>query len=162
MRAAIFQSAQAVAFFTERRRETLDRLAEAEATLIASRRLEAAQAAGDETLVGVAPAGNRLQQAIQTVLATLGARSAGSQTTLNPQDPAVRRQRAEIAALSRQLADQIRATHAQRIRQLEPRERQREALARDLATLQAELPRWWELRREVDSSRRADEFNEAR
>lgn len=203
MRSGMFQGTQAVAFFTERRRETLDRLLDAEATLTAFerergfvnpedqrvtlqrrlaeadtglqaarldletavtalRQLEAAQAAGDETLAGVALAGNPLQQSIQTELSSLGARSAGAQTTLNPQDPNVRRQRAEIAALSRQLADQIRATHAQRVRQLALREAQREALARDLATLQADLPRWYELRREVESARRAYEFNDSK
>lgn len=203
MRSGMFQGTQAVAFFTERRRETLDRLLEAEATLTAFerergfvnpedqrvtlqrrlaeadtglqaarldletavtalRQLEAAQSAGDETLAGVALAGNPLQQSIQTELSTLGARSAGAQTTLNPQDPNVRRQRAEIAALSRQLTDQIRATHAQRVQQLALREAQREALAQDLSALQAELPRWYELRREVDSARRAYEFNDGK
>ncbi len=122
--------------------------------------LDAARAAGDETLSGVALAGNPLQQSIATELATLGARSAGSQTTLNPQDVNVRRQRAEMAALSRQLAEQVRATLVQRQDLLEARERQRASIQAELDAFQAELPRWHELRRDVDSARRAYEFND--
>lgn len=201
MRGTMFQGTQAVAFFTERRRETALRLQEVEATLAAFERdksifnpdeqrstlhrrlaeadtalqaaaleldiartameqLRAAQAAGDETLAGVALAGNPLQQSLATELATLGARSAGAQTTLSPQDVNVRRQRAEIAALSRQLADQVRATLLQREQLLEVRERQRATILADLENLQSELPRWYELRRDVDSARRAYEFND--
>jgi tyrosine-protein kinase Etk/Wzc len=197
----MFQGTQAVAFFTERRRDTSQRLQDAEAALAAFERensifnpdeqrstlhrrladadtaiqaaslerelsrtamdqLRAAQAAGDEALSGVALAGNPLQQTIAAELATLSARSAGSQTTLNPQDVNIRRQRAEMAALSRQLVEQVRATHAQREQQLEARERQRATLQRELDTLQADLPRWYELRRDVDSARRAYEFND--
>lgn len=122
--------------------------------------LQAAQAAGDETLAGVALAGNPLQQSLATELASLGARSAGAQTTLNPQDVNVRRQRAEMASLSRQLTEQVRGTFAQREHLLESRERQRASILADLETLQSELPRWYELRRDVDSTRRAYEFND--
>ncbi|MBW6396782.1 hypothetical protein KPL78_02935 [Roseomonas sp. HJA6] len=122
--------------------------------------LDAARAAGDETLSGVALAGNPLQQSLATELATLGARSAGAQTTLSAQDVNIRRQRAEMAALSRQLADQVRATFAQRQELLEARERQRAAIQSELDAFQAELPRWYELRREVESARRAYEFND--
>jgi uncharacterized protein involved in exopolysaccharide biosynthesis len=201
MRAAMFQGTQAVAFFTERRRETSQRLQEAEAALAGFERenglfnpdeqrstlhrrlaeadtaiqaatleldlartamdqLRAAQAAGDEALAGVALAGNPLQQALATELATLGARSAGAQTTLNPQDVNVRRQRAEMAALSRQMTEQLRATLAQREQQLQAREGQRAEIQRALDMLQADLPRWYDLRRDVDSARRAYEFND--
>lgn len=202
-RAAMFQGRQAVEFFTERRRETAARLAEAEAALaaferaqaiavpedqraalqrrlaeaetgidaarldlelaaIALRQLEASEAATDETRSGVALAGNPLQQAIAAELASLGARSAGAQTALAAQDAAVRRQRAEIAALSRQLAEQVRATHDQRQRVLATREALRDAIAADLAALQAALPEWQALRREVESARRAFEFNDGK
>jgi len=122
--------------------------------------LDAARAAGDETLSGVALAGNPLQQSLATDLATIGARSAGAQTTLSAQDVNVRRQRAEMAALSRQLAEQVRATYAQRQELVEARERQRAAIQAELDAFQAELPRWYELRRDVDSARRAYEFND--
>ncbi|MEO3473777.1 Wzz/FepE/Etk N-terminal domain-containing protein [Roseomonas sp. CAU 1739] len=201
MRGTMFQGTQAVAFFTERRRETALRLQEREAALANFERdrglfnpdeqrstlhrrlaeadtavqaatlelgmartsleqLEAAQAAGDETLASVALAGNPLQQSLATELATLGARSAGAQTTLNPQDVNVRRQRAEMASLSRQFAEQVRATFTQRRQLLEAREQQRAAILAELEQLQADLPRWYELRRDVDSTRRAYEFND--
>lgn len=201
MRGAMFQGSQAVAFFSDRRRDTSQRLQDSEAALAVFERangifnpdeqrstlhrrlaeadtamqaatleldlsrtamdqLQAAQAAGDESLSGVALAGNPLQQTLATELATLGARSAGSQTTLNPQDVNVRRQRAEMAALSRQLTEQVRATLAQRRQQLDARERQRAAIQQELDALQADLPRWYELRRDVDSARRAYEFND--
>jgi uncharacterized protein involved in exopolysaccharide biosynthesis len=203
MRGTMFQGTQAVAFFTERRRETAQRLQETEAALAAFERekgifnpdeqrstlhrrlaeadtavqaatlelglartamdqLQAAQANGDETLAGVALLGNALQQSLATELATLGARSAGSQTTLNPQDVNVRRQRAEIASLSRQFAEQVRATYAQREQLLASREEQRAAIQGELERLQSELPRWYELRRDVDSTRRAYEFNDGK
>ncbi len=202
-RGAMFQGSQAVAFFTERRRETELRLQEAEARLSAFelgkgisnpddqrttlqrrladaetavqaarlelemaetslRQLQAAQAAGDATLAGVALSGNPLQQSIASELASLGARTAGSQTTLNPQDANVRRQAAEMASLSRQMADQIRAAHAQRSEQLTVRQTQRDAIEGELATLQGELPQWYDLRREVNSARRAYEFNDGK
>jgi uncharacterized protein involved in exopolysaccharide biosynthesis len=81
---------------------------------------------------------------------------------LNPQDVNVRRQRAEIASLSRQFAEQVRATYAQREQLLAAREEQRAAIQGELERLQSELPRWYELRRDVDSTRRAYEFNDGK
>ncbi|MBP0466406.1 hypothetical protein J5Y09_20935 [Roseomonas sp. PWR1] len=170
---AAFERAQAITVPEEQRAALQRRLAEAETGLdaarldlelaaIALRQLEATEAGADETRSGVALAGNPLQQAIASELASLGARSAGSQTTLAAQDAAVRRQRAEIAALSRQLAEQVRATHDQRRRILAARETLRDAIAADLAALQAALPDWQALRREVDSARRAFEFNDGK
>jgi uncharacterized protein involved in exopolysaccharide biosynthesis len=170
---ARLERAQAITVPEEQRTALQRRLAEAESGIdaarldlelaaIALRQLEATEAGADETRSGVALAGNPLQQAIAAELASLGARSAGSQTTLAAQDAAVRRQRAEIAALSRQLADQVRATHDQRRRILAAREELRDAIAADLAVLQAALPEWQALRREVDSARRAFDFNDGK
>lgn len=166
-----FERDNGIASPDEQRSALNRRLSEAETAVQAARlelgmartaldQLEAARAAGDETLSGVALAGNPLQQSLATELATLGARSAGAQTTLSPQDVNVRRQRAEMAALSRQLTEQVQATYAQRQELLESRERQREAIQAELDAFQAELPRWYALRRDVDSARRAYEFND--
>lgn len=170
---AAFERDNGIAAPDEQRSALNRRLTEAETAVQAANlelsmartamdQLEAAQRAGDETLSGVAVAGNPLQQSLATELATLGARSAGSQTTLNPQDVNVRRQRAEMAALSRQFAEQVRATFAQRQEMLEARERQRGEIQSELEAFQAELPRWYELRRDVDSTRRAYEFNDGK
>lgn len=168
-----FERAHALTAPEEQRAALQRRLAEAETGIdaarldldlaaIALRQLEASEGATDETRSGVALAGNPLQQAIAAELASLGARSAGAQTALAAQDAAVRRQRAEIAALSRQLADQVRATHDQRQRILATRDALRDAIAADLAALQAALPEWQALRREVDSARRAFDFHDGK
>jgi uncharacterized protein involved in exopolysaccharide biosynthesis len=159
----------------EQRSGLLRRLAEANTGVDSARlevqlvetslkQLEAAQAAGDAELAtfAVAQHGNALEQTLAGDIATAAARWLAAQTTLSPQDPNVRRQRAEVAALSNMLVQQLRASEAQRREQLKLREEQRDAIAAELAALQAAVTHWQDLKRDVASGLRAYEFNDGK
>ncbi|MCC6718794.1 MAG: hypothetical protein IT555_12990 [Acetobacteraceae bacterium] len=124
--------------------------------------LRAADQSGHDELASfaVAQSGSVLQQTLAGELATAAARLLAAQTTAGAQDLTIRRLQASMRALSRALAQQLGATAEQRRVQLAMRERQREEIRLRLQTLQDDIGRWQELKRDVASAARAYDFND--
>ncbi len=128
------------------------------------RQAVAAREGGEQSLTSLPMStnGNPTMQALASELATLSARNAGALITLSMGDAAVRRQRAEIAALGASLLQQAEAMLQQRREILALREAERTRLIEELGHLQDLFRRWQELRREVAGATRAFEQNEGR
>jgi polysaccharide biosynthesis protein PslE len=124
----------------------------------------AARDGGEESLTSLpmSTSGNPTMQALASELATLSARNAGALTALSQGDQAMRRQRAEIAALSASLVRQAEAMLQQRRQILALRQAERARLLAEVGHLQELFRRWQELRREVAGATRAFEQNEGR